>query len=489
MGTDKVRMRDMVILLPGIMGSVLEKDNKDLFALSWSAAWTALTSAGSSLQEMMLKGDDPVAKDLGDGIRATRLMPDAHLIPGFFKIDGYERISRFITDYFNVIKGDVHDATKPANYFEFPYDWRRDNRASARRLEELIDARLPQWRESSGFADAKVILIGHSMGGLVSRYYLEALGGWEKCRALITFGTPYRGSLNALNFLSNGYKNRFVDLTNVMRSFTSSYQLLPVYKVMEVDGEFQRVAEMDGIPGIDRARAAEARNDFHEVIRKAVETHQNEVQYLKQGYKMIPIVGTRQPTLQSAKILNGVLVAGFDVPSKDAANLALAEGDGTVPRLSATPLELSDEYRETFFPERHASLQNNTNVLADLYERLKQMQVKISEFRGAPPSPAAAEKPALSLALEDLYFADEPIVMRARLINVNESGQVVPPKARIEPANQAGGAIVREFRPTGEGWEMECEPLPPGPYRVEVLTSEFADNAPPPVHDIFEVHQ
>jgi hypothetical protein len=35
------------------------------------------------------------------------------------------------------------------------------------------------------------------MGGLVARYYLEVLGGWEKCRALFTFGTPHRGSLNA----------------------------------------------------------------------------------------------------------------------------------------------------------------------------------------------------------------------------------------------------------------------------------------------------
>src|SRR4029434_11089128 len=30
--------------------------------------------------------------------------------------------------------------------------------------------------------------------------------GWRDCRALITFGTPYRGSANALNYLANGYK-------------------------------------------------------------------------------------------------------------------------------------------------------------------------------------------------------------------------------------------------------------------------------------------
>jgi triacylglycerol esterase/lipase EstA (alpha/beta hydrolase family) len=63
------------------------------------------------------------------------------------------------------------------------------------------------------------------MGGLVARYYLEVLEGWRDCRALITFGTPYRGSANALNYLANGYKKLFLDLTEVMRSFSSIYQL------------------------------------------------------------------------------------------------------------------------------------------------------------------------------------------------------------------------------------------------------------------------
>ena len=42
-----------------------------------------------------------------------------------------------------------------------------------------------------------------SMGGLVSRYFLEVLEGWRDARALLTFGTPYRGSLNALDALAS----------------------------------------------------------------------------------------------------------------------------------------------------------------------------------------------------------------------------------------------------------------------------------------------
>jgi hypothetical protein len=201
----KLRMRDIVVLLPGITGSVLQKDGKELWAISGQAAWRGLTSLGSSLQQLMLVEDDPEIDDVGDGIKATRLMPDAHLVPGLVKIDGYSRISRLITDHFEVVHGKT-DNERSANFFEFPYDWRRDNRVAARMLKRLIDQQLPQWRTYSGATDAKVILLAHSMGGLVARYYLEVLEGWQGCKALITFGTPYRGSASALNYLTNGYK-------------------------------------------------------------------------------------------------------------------------------------------------------------------------------------------------------------------------------------------------------------------------------------------
>ncbi len=285
----KPRLNDMIILLPGITGSVLQKDGKDLWALSGQAAWQALTSLGDSLQALQLSGDDPDLDDLGDGIRATRLMPDAHLVPGLVKIDGYSSISRLITRYFEVKAGHIENP-EPANFFEFPYDWRRDNRVAARQLQRLIEQRLSQWRDYCGYQDAKVILLAHSMGGLVARYYLKVLEGWRNCRALITFGTPYRGSVDALNYLANGYKKLFIDLTEVMRSFTSVYQLLPIYKVIKVWQEYQRVAETEAIPQVEKARAEQSLA-FHRDIEAAVNRHWQDTTYRDQ-YKTIPIVGT-----------------------------------------------------------------------------------------------------------------------------------------------------------------------------------------------------
>ena len=167
------------------------------------------------------------------------------------KIDGYSATARLIRDNFDVRVGHI-DSQEPANFYEFPYDWRRDNRVATRKLKQLIDRQLPKWRQFSGEKDAKVILMAHSMGGIVSRHYLEVLEGWRKCKALVTFGTPYRGSLNALDFLANGYKKLFLDLTTVMRSFTSLYQLLPIYPVIRAEGKYSHVSETDGIQAVDR---------------------------------------------------------------------------------------------------------------------------------------------------------------------------------------------------------------------------------------------
>jgi hypothetical protein len=52
-------MRDLIVLLPGITGSVLQKDGHDIWALSGSALWNALTSLGDSLQSLRLPKHEP----------------------------------------------------------------------------------------------------------------------------------------------------------------------------------------------------------------------------------------------------------------------------------------------------------------------------------------------------------------------------------------------------------------------------------------------
>jgi Lecithin:cholesterol acyltransferase len=477
-GVGAKRLNDMVVLLPGITGSVLQKDGKDVWAISGQAAWGWLRSLGGSLQDLVLRGDDP------GGIVAARVMPDAHVVPGLVKIDGYSATAKMVTETFHILPGSIWD-TRPANFIEFPYDWRLDNRINAQRLAELVSDRLPRWRKYTCNTDARVIFLAHSMGGLVVRYFLEVLGGWRDCRALITFGTPYRGSLNALTFLANGYKRLFTDLSEVMRSFPSMYQLLPIYRALRIGEDYVRVSEATGLPGVEAARAEDALA-FHREIEAKVDEHRKDSDYMDRGYVIVPVVGTHQPTMQSAVLAGGRVTAGPEVPGW--IDPLLGDGDGTVPRLSAVPIELSDAYRDSFVPERHGALQGNRSVLDDVRGRLEQMQVRgLRAVRAPEESPAAAEWAAIGLDLDDLYVTGEPMVLRARLVNAQ--GTPGPLRARIEPVTgqAAATAAVLDFTEGPDGWTLALEELPPGLYRAEVRTAKASPLTPPPVHDLFEV--
>ena len=481
----KTKMRDIVVILPGITGSVLQKNGKDIWAISGQAAWEFLKTRGGSTQKLKLNHhDDPEAEDLGHGIKATRLVADAHLVPGLVKIDGYTATAKVITDNFDVIKGNIHE-DKPANFFDFPYDWRRDNRVNAKILKRLLDLRLKQWREYTGLKDAKVILLAHSMGGLISRYYLEVLEGWRDCKALFTFGTPYRGSVDAVNYLANGYKKLFLDLTEVMRSFPSVYQLLPIYEMLKVNDQYWRIAEAPiELPNIIKARAQDALK-FHREIENAVNSHFNDEEYRK-SYKTIPMVGTKQPTLQSATLIDNQIKANLELPEKIDSNLDDWGGDGTVPYLSAIPLESSYDYRETYIAEKHGSIQNHSRVLQELRDRLKGMQIQgLGAVRGSEVSSEAAERSAISITLDDLYLADEPLEMRARLINFHRNPKGV--QAQIQPI-VGGDAQKLDFQQKTENeWVLTVEDLSPGLYHLTVQTGSFSPEAPTPVHDLFEV--
>jgi hypothetical protein len=151
----------------------------------------------------------------------------------------------------------------------------------------------------------------------------------------------------------------FLELTEVVRSFTSVYQLLPIYEMVKVGGRYQRISETDQIPNLDQVRAAQALA-LHRAIETAVNTHLKDVQYFQAGYKTIPIVGVRQDTLQSAELSDGRFTVDYLLPNQ--IEQFLGDGDGTVPRISAIPIELDKEFRETYLAEQHSYLQSSRPV-------------------------------------------------------------------------------------------------------------------------------
>ncbi|MEM7595074.1 MAG: lecithin--cholesterol acyltransferase [Cyanobacteria bacterium P01_A01_bin.83] len=489
-------MNDMVVILPGITGSVLQKDGKDLWGASIQAISRIFLSCGENLQQLKLEGTDSGGIEYGDGVKATRLVADAQIIPGFIKIlDGYTTTSKLITDNFKVTPGNIyHDhEDKAANFYHFPYDWRRDNRINGKILNQLINQRLKAWRDYSENQNAKVILLAHSMGGLISRYHLEVLGGWQDCRALFTFGTPYRGSVNAVNFLANGLKKGFVDLTEVMRSLPAAYQLLPIYSMLQVGNENKRIAEVAGLPNIDQAMAQDALA-FHREIEAAVKTNLQDSRYHEQ-FATVPFVGVQQPTLQSAELQGDKIKTSRELPRIMAKLSHLGDGDGTVPKISAFPLEFSDQdILEVvgFIAEKHGSLQSQSDILLNLLNKLQLSETlgSIEDIRGVGDEKARSIKQTsgISLDLADIYFPDESEILIEAQVNSNDAdfGGL---RATIECLSDAQPVLNLDFVENSGKFSLKPEVLnsKPGLYRLQVQTKNTTDNSPNAVHDLFEV--
>ena len=438
--------KDVIVLLPGVSGSALAKDGREIWGLSASTLWRAATSIGDTIKQLTLGEDDPSVDDLGDGITATKLIPDLHMLPGLWKIDGYTATTQSLVQHFGLRPGQ--------NYFEFAYDWRRDNRVSARRLAEKAKQWLKAWRASSGAADARLVLIGHSMGGVVARYFLEVLGGWRDTRTLITFGTPYRGSLNAVGYVTNGYAKGIgplrVDLSDTVRSFTTLYQLLPTFRCIDKgDGTLVRIGETSGLPNVDAARAADALA-FHREIHDAQKRNSEDETYRERGYQIFTVVGIEQPTFQSAVLRGGKMELSQNPIGK------VSGGDGVVPRGSATPHELDGQGREMYAAEAHASLQNFDAVLTQVRGVLTRGD--LTAFERLEP---VAEKVTLGLDMQDVYGAG-PVEISAK------PSKAVPLEAQIFESKTRKLVARAPLRASADGQARAAITLPAGAYRITV---------------------
>ncbi|MGL4498465.1 MAG: esterase/lipase family protein [Planktothrix sp.] len=473
-----IDFKDMIVLLPGIMGSVLQQNGRDVWAISGQSFWNAVKSPES----LLLDQDDPAVDDLEDGIIATQVMQEFYLVPGLAKVtDGYTKLRELLLGGNFRIYPQSPENPDLVNYYEFPYDWRRDNRVSARKLQRFIDEKLRQWRQESGYEDAQVILLAHSMGGLVSQYYLEVLGGWRDCKALFTFGTPYRGSVSAILSLVEGYKKAFVNFTETVRSFTSVYHLLPIYPMLQTANSCCRLVEVGSVDGLDMSRVIDARA-FHEEIRIAAEANRQDKDWQTQGYVLVPFVGTGQVTYQSATLTNSTLQVSNKMPSIIPDYLGY--GDGTVPRVSAIPLEMSNiGYYNTFIPEHHGALQANKAILEQVYQRLLQMQFDLADIRGPEQVPTEGEPIALSLEVDDFYLPGEPIEIRGTVINGGEIGSSLG--VQITSKTSAFEPISLGLKENGTYCTATLENLPPGIYEIELKTEAGLEIQP--VRNVFEV--
>ncbi|WP_223837895.1 lipase/acyltransferase domain-containing protein [Streptomyces venezuelae] len=451
-------MEDLVVVVPGIMGSRLaDAEGRPVWDLSGGALTRAVRTLGGSLKDLRLPagtGDDHP----GDGVRPIGLMPDLHVVPGLWQpVDGYTGLMSWLSATFGLTPGE--------GLLDFPYDWRLSCRYNARLLRRRVEEALE--RRSAArpgqAADARVVFICHSMGGLVARHYVECLGGHAVTRRVITLGTPHRGSLDALGHLVNGLRKGWgplgVDLTAFARSLPSLHQLAPDYAcVAGPDGSLEYARDLPGLPGIDPELLADAAR-FHAALRTAADR--------ADPTELHAVVGVHQPTATTARYTEDRLVPLGTIGGADEG------GDGTVPRLAARPANAAGTGHPVAEShtacEQHGSLQNNPGV-RDTLIRLLGQEPPFHRGRDGAGPPLGVHAPGL-LEPGDPYQVTVTVPVTA------DRHDELALTAELHPA--AGGRpVLRSLRNLGGGRYTATYPAPdPGGYRLVVRPDRTDEGA------------
>jgi pSer/pThr/pTyr-binding forkhead associated (FHA) protein len=195
--------RGTVILVPGLMGSELWLGN--------DRVWPSVKTLFTNPEIYTYPSKVP--------LEPRGIVDEVVIVPNLIKQDQYNRLGDYLVDELNFCRG--------VDFFEFPYDWRQDVRTSAGQLGQLIEGIS---------SEQPMTIICHSLGTLVTRCYVESLGGDKRVGRAILMGGPHKGAVKGLvsilvapEVLPFGIMGE--RLRRILMTFPSSYQILPDYAV------------------------------------------------------------------------------------------------------------------------------------------------------------------------------------------------------------------------------------------------------------------
>ena len=407
-----------VILIHGVMGSKLRDIN------SLDELWFG------SLKSLLFSN----YKHIGLEINPDTLEPiNNNLEP--FDIAG--KVAG--TDYYNAI---INTLQKYGGYrmtsideevadfnrrmYVFTYDWRQDNVKSAKKLYHFIETIKKNYNEP----ELKVDLVAHSMGGLVSRYYLRYgevdvlnqndfpvnLNGAKNVRKVVLLGTPNFGSAGSIESFITGLRIGLRKIpTEILVTMPSIYQLFPHAIntwLINIDGKplerdvfdsniwrkFQwsiydpvvqkRILEQFESPEKGRAYLSTLKQYFHKHLERARRFLWSlTVPIENPGYEIIVMGGdcSMTPARLLVEEVDGVSVTRLNPsqikspkPGINYEQLMLEPGDGTVTKASLLARDTLDpsapQHKYSFFPldypyflcEDHSTLTTNINFQDNL---------------------------------------------------------------------------------------------------------------------------
>jgi pimeloyl-ACP methyl ester carboxylesterase len=214
------------VVVPGILGSQLLRPDG-------TEAWLNLGNA-LGYHDIGLPLSLPLAESRDD-LRPGPLLGTDRILPRMFGFTEYADIVELLEDA-GFLRGRRQDHTP--DYHIFSYDWRRDLVEAARALHETLEA----LAEARADSRARFNLIGHSMGGLVARYYLRygtaeptedapvTWAGASRIENLVLVAVPNAGSIHSFEAVLNGNRVGLSYTTlsaPVVARMPSIYQILP----------------------------------------------------------------------------------------------------------------------------------------------------------------------------------------------------------------------------------------------------------------------
>lgn len=299
-----------VVLIPGVMGSelFLPQRPRNITSQIW---WYRNKSA----QEVV-----------------TALLEEPNLEVGDLVIDpvlGFEKGYREIIDLLT-----AECEADGRTFIKWPYDWRKDIHLTAELLRDQLRK----------IDSDELILVAHSMGGLVARLLIENSSPGDEVVSRIkklflvcvpNFGAPL-ALFRVLGFdglpagVMPGYE--FKRLSSRPILYPSPYQILPAPGV-------KRFKDMTGAR-IDSLEVMKLFPDvFSQVGIEALRRTQNGLDVARKpsslAYFLIGGVGENEETISSIEVIS-------DEPGADSPlSRVFGSGDGTVPEWSALPIQFN----------------------------------------------------------------------------------------------------------------------------------------------------
>ena len=430
----------LVVVIPGIGGSELA-----------DASGTIVYRAG--LGPLACVGLDPSVLDPNNELRPVGLIGPCSLIC-WQLITGYDGLLNGITKRLGLSPGRVVTAgedlvDRDAAVVAFPYDFRRSVEQIANDLDRVVRERAQGRR---------VVLVAHSMGGLVAAWWWAFMSEGIDVDQIITLGTPFRGAAKALDVLVNGMRiGPYVPqaVTDTVRTWDSVFDLLPHYQVVDGNDKYRYPYELpSGITSAVAGFSGKALNAYQKnqrlndaLVNKVAESGRNPFTvYYSQGHATLghASIDTHSDGLVVAKGNPRAIPASWD------------GGDGTVPMFSTIPDVVErDVSRWRRLAGKHQDLVEEKSVFEHLSEYSRTRLPAAARGGGYEVSAY------LQLDLDDVVLAGTEAEVRIRV--VDKAGSV------LEPENVGGNVGGNRFladRGDGGWWLVQLPALKEGVHSV-----------------------